>query len=315
MEKKDNYVVRRSEFSRLKDWAIEAIGNDADFGWFVMQFQSCFGRSAAYNPKTPIEEFEGFFMRYQKIADKMTEAGYEVSLPTIKRYMPRMADMGILSRAKVTEHPRSKIIYVLNYEKAFENDALAEKIADREREVSPYKDQAKNSAKKKEREAAGESVTLTVARNIARELTEDNTIKKFLIDYLQTSDATAKGAWTAVEGCKRYGKRITLGVFNNALNEYGVVFTREQEKRITEMRDALNKARQMDRQPAEIAPEPVINTPAPIPTPSKVFKTAEQLKDEAARRRDDILAEKERLAKIDEDAKQSEFEKMLADIL
>jgi hypothetical protein len=315
MEKKDNYVVRRSEFSRLKDWAIEAIGNDADFGWFVMQFQSCFGRSAAYNPKTPIEDFEGFFMRYQKIADKMTEAGYEVSLPTIKRYMPRMADMGILSRAKVTEHPRSKIIYVLNYETAFENNALAEKIAAREREVSPYKDQADNSAKKKAREAAGESVTLTVARNIARELTEDNTIKKFLIDYLQTSDATAKGAWTAVEGCKRYGKRITLGVFNNALNEYGVVFTREQEARITEMRDALNKARQMDRQPVQEAPVSTPQIESKAPNKTSWVKSPEQLKLEEQMRKDDILAEKERIAAQEQALKNDEFEKMLADIL
>lgn len=307
MEKKDNYVVRRSEFSRLKDWAIEAIGNDADFGWFVMQFQSCFGRSAAYNPKTPIEEFEGFFMRYQKIADKMTEAGYEVSLPTIKRYMPRMADMGILSRAKVTEHPRSKIIYVLNYEKPFENDALAEKIADREREVSPYKDQADNSAKKKAREAKGESHTQTAARDIARLLTEDNTVKKFLIDYLQTSDATVKAAATAVVGCKRYGKRITQGVFNNALNEFGVTFTREQEATITQLRDHLNRARQMDRQPAVSESEPVINTPAPIPTPSKVYKTKDELKAEDQMRRDDILAEKERIA-------QEEFEKAFAEL-
>jgi hypothetical protein len=296
---KNTYVVHRSEFSRLKDWAIEAIGNDADFGWFVMQFQSCFGRSAAYNPKNPVETFEGFFMRYQKIADKMTEAGYEVSLPTIKRYMPRMAEIGIVSKAKVTPHPRSKIIYVLNYEAPFENDWLAEKIAARERAESPYATQAVNAAKKKEREATGESREIIAARDVARVLTEDNTTKNFIIKYLtEESDATVQGAAKAVLDFQNYSGKKTYPAFLAGTKSFDIHLNREQEEAISQMRDHLNRARQMDRQPAESYVQPQTIITAPTPTPSPRFKTTEQLKAEEKLRRQDIEAEKARQDQI-----------------
>jgi hypothetical protein len=154
MSRKNAYVTRRSEFNNTYAWVFESIANDADFGWFVMQFVNCFGRSLAYNSeKVAVEDYTGFYMSYSRMAEEMTAQGYTTTLKTVSRHLPRMIEMGIISRAAVTPHPNSRRIYVLNPTEPHQNDWLAEKVAARYRDESPYKNQASNIEAKKAREA------------------------------------------------------------------------------------------------------------------------------------------------------------------
>jgi hypothetical protein len=247
------------------------------------------------------------------MAALMESVGVKYTQKTISNHLSILVEKGVVSRAPVCdpgflEHSSKRIVwvYIINKTTPREFDRLAEKIALKMLDDSKYKGQAKNSAKKKEREAVGETNTIIAAREIARRMTENNQLKGYVVDYLQNPEATVKAAATAVQSVKAYGK-VSKGAFESGLKDFAIRFTMEEEKVIASLRDHLNRARQMDRKPAEIAPEPVINTPAPIPTPSRVFKTPEQLKAEEQAKRDDILAEKERITQLT-------FEEMLATI-
>lgn len=307
---KETYQVRRSEFTRQEPWILEALADSGSTAGFFLQFQSCFGRSAAPNET---EDFKGLYMSQHDMAALMESVGVKYTQKTISNHLSILVEKGVVSRAPVCdpgflEHSSKRIVwvYIINKTTPREFDRLAEKIALKMLDDSKYKGQAKNSAKKKEREAVGETNTIVAAREIARRMTDNNQLKGYVVDYLQDPEATVKAAATAVQSVKAYGK-VSKGAFESGLKDFAIRFTMEEEKAIASLRDHLNRARQMDRKPAEMPVERTEYTPAPIPTPSRVFKTPEQLKEEEQAKRDDILAEKERMAQLT-------FEEMLATI-
>jgi hypothetical protein len=308
-------ISHNTLFMAQGGWIAKAcMDRDSLLGFFV-QFEYAFGAYA--NPKgKDMSKFQGLHISIPQMAASFKDAGYtKMSARKIEENLKELVEIGAVSKAKVTPHPRSPIIYIINEDSPHANQGLADELAAKQRDKSAYKDQAANSAKKKIRESKGESNEIVAAREIARAITEDNKLKGYIVNYL-TNEGTVQGAINAVHDLSSYSGRITENAFIQGTKSFkSAPMNSEQIRNMEKARDYLNRARQMDRQPVVSHAEPVINTPAPSPTPSKVFKTPEQLKAEEKAKRDDILAEKERLAKLDEDAKQSEFEKMLADIL
>lgn len=308
---KEKYTVNRSEFTRQEPWILDALADSPACLGFFVQFQSAFGRSAAPNDNA---DFKGLYMSQYDMAALMNEAGIKLSTKTVNNNMNLLCERGIISKAPVcdpgyleTASRRIVWVYVINKTVAHEFDRLAEKLALEMLDNSKYKGQAKGSALKKERLAKNETHELVKAREIARLITEDNKLKGYIVNYL-TNEGTVQGAINAVHDLKTYTGRITENAFIQGTKSFkSAPLTPEQTRAMERLRDDLNRARQMDRKPAEIHVEPVINIPAPTPTPSRVFKTQEQLKAEAQMRRDDIEAEKERQLQL-------EFEDMLASI-
>lgn len=299
-------ISHNTQFMAQGGWIAKAcMDRDSLLGFFV-QFQYAFGAYA--NPKgKDMSTFQGLHISIPQMAASFKDAGYaKMSARKIEENLKELVEIGAISKAKVTPHPRSPIIYVINEDSPHANQDLAEKLAAKQREVSKYKNQADNSAKKKIREAAGETQETIAAREIARLLTEDNKLKGYVVNYL-TNEGTVQGAINALHDLKSYTGRITENAFIQGTKSFkSAPLTQEQTIAVTKMRDHLNRARQMDRKPAENHVEPVINTPAPI-TPPRIFKTPEQLKAEEKMKRDDILAEKERIAQL-------EFEKAFAEL-
>lgn len=308
-------ISHNTLFMAQGGWIAKAcMDRDSLLGFFV-QFEYAFGAYA--NPKgKDMSKFQGLHISIPQMAASFKDAGYtKMSARKIEENLKELVEIGAVSKAKVTPHPRSPIIYVINEDSPHANQGLADELAAKQRDKSAYKDQAANSAKKKIREGKGESNEIVAAREIARYLSEDNKIKGYIVNYL-TNDGTVQGAVNAIFDLKTYSGRITENAFIQGTKAFkSAPLTPEQSGHVTKMRDHLNRARQMDHQPVVSHAEPVINTPASIPTPTGVKRTPEQAKLEEQMRRDDILAEKERLAKLDEAAKQKEFEDMLADIL
>lgn len=320
MEDQTNLKVTISgntEFMSQGGWIAKALmDRDSLLGFFV-QFQYAFGAYA--NPKhKDLSKFNGLHISIPQMAASFKDAGYtKMSARKIEENLKELVEIGAISKAKVTPHPRSPIIYVINEDSPHAFQDLADTLAAKQREVSKYKDQAANSAKKKSREAKGESNTIVAAREIARAITEDNKIKGYIVNYLTNDpESTVQKALNAVWDLKNYSGRITENAFLQGTKAFkDAPIAQDKQNAVTQMRDMLNKAREMDRKPAESVVEAPINYSAPTPTPSPRFKTQEQLKEEAAMRLADSQAEKERIAAIEEEAKQLEFEKMLADIL
>lgn len=308
-------ISHNTEFMAQGGWIAKAcMDRDSLLGFFV-QFQYAFGAYA--NPKhKDLSKFNGLHISIPQMAASFKDAGYtKMSARKIEENLKELVEIGAISKAKVTPHPRSPIIYVINEDSPHAYQDLAEQLAAKQREKSKYKDQATNSAKKKAREAQGESHELVKAREIARLITEDNKLKGYIVNYL-TNEGTVQGAINAVHDLKSYSGRITENAFIQGTKSFkSAPLTSDQTRTVERLRDDLNRARQMDRQPVQEAPvkAPQID-PKPVPVKSWA-KTPEQLKAEDQRRRDDILAEKKRLADLEEAAKQEEFEKMLADIL
>lgn len=293
MEDRKFTISGNTEFMSQGGWIAKALmDKNAVLGFFA-QFQYAFGVYANPKGRDDLSKFKGLHMSVPAMAEAWKDAGYQkMTIRTIEENLKILVEIGAISKVKVTPHPRSPIIYVINEDSPFCNQALAEKLAVEARNESKYKDQAKNSAAKKARESTGETKTIQVARAVARELTDNNKLKGFVVDYLNSTndEHTVTSAHRAVKSVLAYGK-VTAGSFENGLNDFSIVFTREEELAHAKMRDILLKARQEDRgATSEVHPKPA-QSHVDGPTIPKLFKTTEEIKEEDKMRTADIEAE------------------------
>lgn len=252
----ENYQVRRSDFTRQDMWIPKLIGNDSDLGWFYVQFQSCFGRTASVDKSKNLYDNKGLFLRYNTIINLMAAEDYEISKSTLQRHLAELTRLGILSKAKVTSHPRSRIIYIINETGPHQYDNLVNELAARQRGKSQYKDQAKNSAAKKAREASVDTdSTLTEFTSQMADFftsalkgTRKKSVVAHFVAHIEQNGTVEQAAKAVKDFVSQPALPVTANSFKAGTEAFNVYFTPEETKVVHAYRDQLNKLREQVRQ-------------------------------------------------------------------
>lgn len=268
MKNEETYSVNRSDYTRQETWIAKLLASRPALLGFFVQFQSCFGRSAAVrldDRGNPTAENKGLFLSQPRIAALMEAEGCPKDRKTIQRNLAELVELGIISKAPVADpanldHTSKRIvwIYLINKTRPFEYDDLVKELAHKEWSKSPYKNQAKNSKAKKAREAKEEeSVTTeaaleaesalhegltTLARALAKG-SKDEAKAASLVRNHFVRGGTAEEAIKALKDIRTKDLPMTQTCFEFGTKSFDVYLNRHEEQIATAVRDELSKLR------------------------------------------------------------------------
>lgn len=233
-------ITHNTEFMSQRGWIAKALmDKDSVLGFFV-QFEYAFGVFANPKGRNDLSKFEGLHISIPQMAASFKDAGYtKMSARKIEENLKVLVEIGAISKAKVTPHPRSPIIYVINEDSPHANQVLCERLAAKARDKSTYKDQAKNSAAKKQREA---TKVVTPYEEVAAKLSES--LPKAL-SYVRThleQGGTVYEAYKAIKDIKNSKQKLSQGTFDTGIKKAKtgqVPLTREEETMLIPLRDEL----------------------------------------------------------------------------
>lgn len=229
-------ITHNTEFMSQRGWIAKALmDKDSVLGFFV-QFEYAFGVFANPKGRNDLSKFEGLHISIPQMAASFKDAGYtKMSARKIEENLKVLVEIGAISKAKVTPHPRSPIIYVINEDSPHANQVLCEKLAAKARDKSTYKDQAKNSAAKKEREA---TKVVTPYEEVAAKVSQ---ILPKALSYVRThleQGGTVYEAYRAIKDIKVNKLKLTQGTFDIGTKKT-VPLTREENAMLIPLREEL----------------------------------------------------------------------------
>lgn len=224
-----------TEFMSQGGWIAKALMDKNSVLGFFVQFQYAFGVFA--NPKgKDMAKFEGLHISMKQMEAAWLDAGWQkMSYDTIKENLKILVEIGAISKASVTPHPNSPTIYVINEGSPFEHQALVERLAAKQLEISPYKDQAKNSAAKKQREV---TKVVTPYEEVAVKVSQ---ILPKALPYVRThleQGGTVYEAYRAIKDIKVNKLKLTQGTFDIGTKK-SVPLTREEDAMLIPLREEL----------------------------------------------------------------------------
>jgi DNA-binding Lrp family transcriptional regulator len=247
---------------------------------------------------------KGIHLSQREISEHMG-----ISERHVKTNLTKLVELGILSYARKSFHPRAGGVYFINLTRAHEFDARAEacKLEDTRKEKAVEETPAKSEVvilAEKELVEAIEQVTEYFTKDLPKAA---NLVRKHLIN-----DGTVASAAKALLDITKKSLPVTVGTFEAGLKDRRDPFTPDQWKEIQGIQSELTRLRAAVKQAESPVEAPEYSEPTETYVAVKSWaKTPEQIKAEEAARREDAIAEKKRLT---EEEIQREFEDLLREL-